>query len=708
MLSTIKTWHLRRMSKCDTIELEQSLIRIIVIGIIMAYVFYGDHGASPYIVSAFLVKMVELVLVASFVLAGVIYLSDVRSVLRRVVGAWMDIGSITIFMFFSDKIGLFMIGVYLWVVFGNGFRFGNKYLFHAQILSLAGFYLVAVKNPYWQVHQSLASSVFLMLVALPVYVAALTYRLNKARREAEHANAAKTRFVAHMSHEIRTPLNGIVGIGTLLKATPLNSDQRDLLDTLDGSSRLLMSLLNNVLDITKIEEGKTSVDISEFSAVNLADETVKIFRSQAESKSVHLTANVQPGLGRFLGDHDHLQQVLANLVGNAIKFTDQGSVTLTVSHVPGSASDTLHEVVRFEVIDTGIGIADIAQDIIFEAFAQEKRATAKHYGGCGLGLHIARHLVASMGGKLLFNSKEGMGSRFWFDLSLQKITHSQEITMTDNLTPSKMLDILICEDDATNQKILRRLMELAGHSATLVNSGEEMLDQLDHGRFDVVIADLNMGGMNGVDALKFYRFTHAEDTRTRFIMLTADATEAARTVAHQARFDAFMTKPVDARAIYGVISGLMGMPHATADDWLANAISCANKKSSAETNDDGERPLDAKTLRELEILGSDDSLFVHGLLQNYLRDSETMIEKIDMAIKNKNHDELREHCHALNGSSLSVGATAVHLRAEAINNAEPGEIRFRGHIMASLLRADYVTTRAAIEDYLTQRMMVTG
>lgn len=316
-----------------------------------------------------------------------------------------------------------------------------------------------------------------------------------------------------------------------------------------------------------------------------------------------------------------------------------------------------------------------------------------------------------MGGELQFTSEENKGSNFWFDLHLQRGPCLDAASTTIAAEAASALDILICEDDTTNQIILRQIIELAGHRVTMVGSGEDMFDQLDQGRFDVVIADLNMSGMGGAEALKLYRFTHAEDTRTRFIMLTADATDKAREIANQASFDAFMTKPVEARSLFGVISELMGMPQNTADEWLADAISCANKKSSAEATEadrDVDHLLDAGTLRQLEILSSEDSLFVHGLMQNYLRDSESLIGKIDTAIKNRNQEDLREHCHALKGISLGVGAKAMQLRADAIYHAEMGEIRFRGAIIMALLREEHAATRNAIKEYLTRRMMVTG
>lgn len=697
-----------RMQKCDRTELEQSLVRIVILILVVVYVYVREHGSELVSHKHLLLSGLFSAIAVAVALSVVIFFGGRESVFRRVIGAWLDIGSSTIFMLLTGESGALVIGLYLWVIFGNGFRFGNLYLFHAQILSLAGLFVVSQKNAYWVDHPTLMHVGMVMLIAMPIYVALLIKRLHNASSAAQCASVAKTHFVANMSHEIRTPLNGIVGISELFKATPLNAEQRDLLDTLDSSSKLLMSLLNNVLDFAKIEEGKISINPTEFSAGSLSSEAVRIFHSQAHTKGIGLSSSVDFGIGNFRGDSDLLQQVLANLVGNAIKFTERGSVSLKVSSIPmpaGSSMIDSHQVIRFEVSDTGVGVPLSAQDSIFETFKQASHESSKRFGGSGLGLAIAKRLVEAMGGKISFESAEGVGSRFWFDLALEKCAQQPETYSGPNRRHDASLAILICEDDATNQKIMNKLMRLAGHTVTIAQSGEEMLDQLDHGMFDVVISDLNMPGMGGAEALKLYRFTHADDIRTRFVMLTADATMAARDLAKEAGFDAFLVKPADARTIFSTVANLIGLPSGTANHWLDHTKAAADSFLSEAASVDGYQVLDLHIMRELEILGADDSLFVHGLLHSYLRDSEILIDRIEAALKTKSHDEFLDSCHALKGNSLGVGAKSMFSRAEALYNAEMGEIRFRGPRMIALLRSDYAAARAAIEGYLTQRLV---
>ncbi|WP_434782399.1 ATP-binding protein [Ferrovum myxofaciens] len=709
MLDKMKDRFTERIATCDRVELEQALIRLGMGLVILVYLLYRyitrtalNHNDTISF------RVLGVFLLLALILIGSILYSRKPSVIRRLAGAWVDQGGTTLFMALTGEVGVVLVGVYLWVIFGNGFRFGNKYLFHAQLLSVAGFIVTTQVSPYWKNHSPIIYGVLVMLFTLPIYVSALIRRMNEARQKAEEASAAKTRFVANMSHEIRTPLNGIIGISTLLKTTPLNNEQQDLLGMLDSSSRLLLSLLNNVLDFAKIEDGKMTIENTDFSVNSILEETANIFSSQAEVKGVRLDTCIAAEVGRLHGDSLRLQQVLANLVGNAVKFTERGSVTLSFSVL---GEDEHSSNVRFEVADTGVGIPASAQGKIFESFTQADLSTSRRFGGSGLGLTLTKHLVEAMGGRLSFESTEGLGSRFWFDLTLERVTQVQPAGAKVVLLPYTLdaslqdtLHILVCENDSTNQKILLRLLELAGHHVSMTSNGEELLDQLEQGAFDLVISDLNMAGMSGTEALKLYRFTRPDDTRTRFILFTADATQSARQAAREAGFDAFLGKPVDAPVLFGTIANLLGMPPTTAENWLNTAMGGTDSGlSAAATAAETGAVLDATTLRELETLGAGDALFVPRLLSNYLRDSDELLDKIGHAIKHKHYGALRDHCHALKGNSLGIGARGVFVRAETIDRADTGELRFRGATMTELLRMDYAAVRGAIENYLTRR-----
>lgn len=714
MLTLFKNWYRNAATHCDPLELEQAAIRIVVGLAILVLVTYSylSQSLSQQEYVAFKIDLIFEILAIALIYS--IIKNKFNPIHRRLVGAWLDMGAASIFMALTADIGVMIVAVYLWVIFGNGFRYGKKYLYHAQILGIAGFLVATNFSPYWQNHQTIGYSLIVMLIALPLYVAKLITRLHEARykveierQKAAEASLAKTRFVANMSHEIRTPLNGIIGISTLFRTTPLNADQQDLLKTLESSSKLLLSLLNNVLDFTKIEERKFTIENVAFSPKEAVHDTLEIFRSQSNAKGIKLGASISESLSTLKGDAFVLRQVLANLMGNAVKFTQSGSVTIsaTVLH-----DDPEKSTVSFEVADTGEGIPTNKQNSIFESFTQADSSTTRKFGGSGLGLTIAKHMVEAMGGTLSFQSTEGVGSRFWFVLTLEKNTPIESTTeKLDSAivlpvarvragTNIDALNILVCEDDSTNQKILIRLLSLPGHKIELASNGDEMLDALEQRKFDLVISDLNMARISGTDALKLYRFTKPNDKDTRFILFTADATLSARQAATEAGFDAFLAKPVDATTLFTTIENILNLPAGTATRWMNGALN--NPVNVATALKANNTSLDLATLKELEKIGAGDDLFMHRLLRNYLADCVKLIDKIEITVKQKRYGELHDYCHALKGNSLSVGALQLAKTTEIIGQLTPSTSPNEAIELLNSLNTEFSKLTVSVEDYL--------
>ena len=284
-------------------------------------------------------------------------------------------------------------------------------------MSLAGFGAVVAFNPFWHQHALMAGGFLILLAAVPLYGAVLLKGVTTAQDKAEQANAAKSRFLSVMSHEIRTPLNGIIGINALLRKTKVTPEQLDLINTLGMSSEVLLSLLDNVLDIAKIEAGKMPIEQIDFDLHLMIDGAMKIAATQAAAKGLHFGAFVDAAVPRFVvGDPHRLRQVLINLLSNATKFTDQGGVHLRMT-VVRQRFDTA--TVRCEVIDTGVGMSPEAITQIFQPFVQADQSTTRQFGGTGLGTTIARQLIELMGGHMGAESAPNQGSTFWFEVPLR-------------------------------------------------------------------------------------------------------------------------------------------------------------------------------------------------------------------------------------------------------------------------------------------------
>ena len=733
MLAPIKNWLDNARGHCEPLEFEQATVRIavgIAISILVAISYYSRSLDQQFLIALVIILIFEC-------LATLLLVATIKDLFkassRKLLGAWLDICTTSIFIGLTANLGALLVSIYLWVIFGNGFRYGKSYLYHAQAISIVGFLIAINLNPFWQSQSAISYSLITMLVILPLYVAKLIERLHGAMhkaelayQKAEEANFAKTRFVANMSHEIRTPLNGIIGVSTLIKSTPLNSDQRDLLKSLDGSSKLLLSLLNNVLDFTKIEERKLTIEDVVFSVEDAVYETLEIFRTQSIQKGIQLGASVSNTLNMARGDTFILRQILANLMGNAIKFTEKGSVTISATLLQ---EDTDKLAVRFKVSDTGVGIPEERQGAIFESFTQADSSTTRKFGGSGLGLAIAKHMVEALGGTLKVQSTLGMGSSFWFVLNLKKADIQQDRTplpQQDRVIavppelpaaavtrpPAEVrathktgtLSILVCEDEGTNLKILSRLLSLPGHQIQTATSSDEMLDALEKGKFDLVITDLNMPGMSGADAVKLYRFMQPNDQDTKFILFTADATTSAQEVASEARFDAFLTKPVDITKLFEAIERILNLAENTATQWINNAFSAPNSavaKPSIVGVD-----LDLGVLQGLGEIGAGDDLFIHRLLKNYLGDSAKQIYKIELAVRRKQFSVVYDLCHALRGNSLSVGTTQLAATTELIGNLSASTPMPEALDLLARLNDDFSKATLAIENYLRQPYVV--
>jgi len=354
----------------------------------------------------------------SIAIFGAILAFPRASPARRIFGTVVDAATLSWCIGRFEELGIPLFLVYLWFTFGNGFRYGARYLGVSLVLSMLGFATALNLSEFWQARLNMGIWMMVGFVALSLYMLTLVRRMFDAVARAEAANQAKRRFISVVSHEMRTPLNAIIGMSDLMRDTTLTREQADMLQTLRGSSQVMLGLVEDVLDFSKIEAGKLVLERTDFDLHALVNSTSRILQAQALAKSVEFVVSIMPEVPPALcGDAHHLRQVLINLAGNAVKFTERGSVTVHVSLQ--EETDTAVRL-KFSVRDTGVGISPEAQQRIFDSFTQADQTTTRRFGGTGLGTTIAKQLVELMGGSIGLESAVGLGSTFWFEIAFDK------------------------------------------------------------------------------------------------------------------------------------------------------------------------------------------------------------------------------------------------------------------------------------------------
>jgi two-component system sensor histidine kinase RpfC len=531
-------------------EHEQAIVRLALVSIIVGYLTITDWTGHESTRDPVLYVLFGLYLAVAVGLLIEILRRPEACPRRRIIGMVGDNVAIATCMYLTTDLGAPLFGVFLFVTFGNGFRYGRFYLFASQALAIVGFGAVLLLNPYWHDRVALGLGLMFSMVILPLYVSTLLTRIQRAREAAEAANVEKTRFLSTMSHEMRTPLNGVIGINELLFGTPLSPEQRELLHSSQGSAQLMLSLVSNILDISRIESGRLQLEHVEFDLHKLLHTTLRTLQIEADRKKLMLNLSVAADAPyRLVGSPVHLRQILVNLVSNGLKFTETGSVSVRVSAAGATPDGTR---LRFEVEDTGIGIAADALPRIFERFYQADQSITRVYGGSGLGTAISKQLAELMGGEIGVASELGKGSRFWFELPLALA--AGEVEAHPNL-PGLRVNLLVAEP-----------AEVAGLSASLAGWGATV--EVSAGAPELIRALAAAGRQNRafhlalVDAraLRMDPIQLAATVRAEFalrppmlILLNPGTSGRAPDALLKAGYASFLDSPVDKGRLFNIV-----------------------------------------------------------------------------------------------------------------------------------------------------------
>jgi signal transduction histidine kinase/CheY-like chemotaxis protein len=483
---------------------------------------------------------------------------------RRYITVMSDLGIMTYWLHMGDRHVASYYPIFLWVIIGNGIRFGERYLKVAMAVGAVGFGSLLVFNEFWKNHMEIGSGLLLGVLVLPAFFLTVLGRLRTmnelklALAKSRLADKAKDQFLATMSHEIRTPMNGVLGMAETLRDSDLNPQQREHLHIITRSVESLLNIINDILDYSKITSNSLTLETTHFDLRQVLGDVYQLMKSTAEGKNIKLIFDYPEGAhSDFLGDPTRIRQVIFNLVGNAIKFTEKGHVQLTCRVNPGGGPEN----VTLSIQDTGIGIPENRLAAVFQQFEQADNSTTRQFGGTGLGLAISRTLAVMMGGDVAVESVLNQGSTFNVSLTLAECEKpaEKESSAPEEL-PNYGLRGLVAEDNKFNQVVVQNMLERIGISVDIAQNGAEALELLEQNTYDMIFMDVRMPVMNGYEATETIRRRGDKLADIPILALTAEATKSDVRKCLEAGMNVHLSKPLRISDVVKAIDSLETLP----------------------------------------------------------------------------------------------------------------------------------------------------
>lgn len=649
-------------------EFEQAMLRLVISAALLLYAFVADDSTYNH--------NLIVALPATVFAIGLIYLAAVLSskkvsVIRRSLGIIVDIGACSIGIYFGGEWAYSIFWVFIFILIGNGFRYGSSYTYFASVLSLLGIAVSWNFSPYWSLSNLMTIGLVIGILMITIYLVALLNRVQNLIDEVQKATDAKSQFLANISHEIKTPMNGILGMLDIVQSQELPDKIHSQIGMAQHSAESLLMLMNDILDLSKLESGKVTLENKIFSIHDLVEEVVELSKPSAEAKKLPLDFRILESVPEFVkGDPFRLRQILFNLLSNAIKFTEKGEVKVIVD-----SKQSINGVeLNFSVIDTGIGMPDSIQEKIFDQFQQADVSTTRKYGGTGLGLSICKALVEAMHGNISVKSTELVGSVFEFNVFLKRAeieeSHQSKVkTQSTKASPSKIEDkvnILLVEDNAINQEIARTMFEKMGCKVDVSADGRNVVEyftkHLEHD-IDIIFMDCQMPFMDGYETTESLKtiWENSPDSSIPIVALTANAMPGDKKKCLASGMDDYIAKPVSYDALLATL--MKRLPERNID--LSRMLS----SSASEETSENDKPIldvlfDSATLMQMhEMLGER----YLPMVEEFEKKSNNIITRMQTNEK-ANTEIISALSHDLRGSSSVFGAKKLARLCQTLEN----------------------------------------